>query len=319
MVYDSVIACVGNTPLVRLSRLCDRSDVCVMAKLEMLNPGGSVKDRTAKYMIESSLQDGALESGGHLIESSSGNLGVAAAIVAKHHGLSFTCVVDPKICSANLTLLRLLGANVAMVCERDDTGGYLQARLRRVQELLDSEPGAVWLNQYANEANWRAHYETTAAEIISDLRSPPDCLVAAVSTTGTIMGIARRLKEERGSTRVVAVDAVGSAVFGSPAQARHVPGLGSGIVPAILDSTLIDEVMTVSSDEAVVAAHELVGTEGIFAGGSAGAVIAAVKRIVPEASSGYTIVAVLADRGERYLDNVYNTEWHGGRESDPRG
>ncbi len=308
MLYQSAIDCIGDTPLVRLSRLRGSGDVCIMAKLEMLNPGGSIKDRAAKYMIEQGMRDGVIQPNSHVIESSSGNFGIAAAMVAKHYELKFTCVVDPKICGANLAMLRLLGAGVEMVYESDDAGGYLKTRLARVRELLGTVPRAVWLNQYANNANWRAHYEGIAEEIIRDVGLPPDCVVVAVSTGGTIMGIGRRLKECYHNVRVIAVDVYGSVIFGSPAGARDLPGIGSSVVPEILDRTVIDEVVYVTSEEAIAGALELLNAESIFAGGSSGAVIAAIKLIAPKLPVGYRIVTVLPDRGERYLDSLYLTQ-----------
>jgi 2,3-diaminopropionate biosynthesis protein SbnA len=304
MLFESAIACVGDTPLVRLTHLWG-GRINVTAKLEMLNPGGSIKDRTAKYMIEQGFEEGTIDSSSHLVESSSGNFGVAVAIVAKHYGLRFTCVVDPKICDANLTFLRLLGTEVEVVSERDDTGGYLKTRLARVRELCASDPNAVSLNQYANDANWRAHYLGIANEIVRDLPEPPDYVVVAVSTSGTIVGIARRLTEMYPAIKVIAVDVWGSAVFGSPARERFLPGIGSSVVPEILDRSLIDEVVLVTDQEAVDAAHELLEGEGVLAGASSGAVVAAINQIASRLPSGCSVVTVFPDRGERYLETVY--------------
>jgi N-(2-amino-2-carboxyethyl)-L-glutamate synthase len=305
MPFDSVLECVGNTPLVRLHALAGNSDVEILAKLEMLNPSGSLKDRTAKFMIERGMEDGTIKADTHLVESSSGNFAIAAAVAAKVHQLEFTCVVDPKICDANLKILELLDTTVSMVDEKDDTGGYLKTRLARVEVLLQRIDGAVWMNQYVNEANWRAHYDGIAGEIISEVEDPPDCAVIAVSTSGTIMGIARRLSEVYPSIKVVAVDVHGSVIFGGPGRERFLPGIGSSIEPAILDRSLIDDVIWVSDAEAIDGAHELLATEGILAGGSSGAVVAAIKRVAATAPTGYRIVTVFPDRGERYFDTVF--------------
>ena len=309
MVHDSVLDAIGHTPLVRLRRLFPAPPPATLAKLELLNPGGSVKDRPARFMVEQALESRAIDRDTHLVESSSGNLGVAVAMVAKAHGLEFTCVVDPKACPANVDLIRRLGANIVRVTEPDDYGGYLKSRLERVGELLDELPNAYWINQYGNELNWQAHYRWTAQEILDDLDAPVDHLVLAVSTTGTVMGIGRRLREAFPGLRVVAVDAHGSAIFGDEPAARELPGLGSSIVPDLLDPHVVDEVVHVTDAEAAQGCLELVETEGIFAGGSSGAIVAALQRLLPDLSPESRVVTILPDRGERYLDTVYDAEW----------
>jgi len=230
-------------------------------------------------------------------------------MVAKAHGLEFTCVVDPKACPANVALIRRLGANIVRVTEPDDHGGYLKSRLERVGQLLDELPNAYWINQYGNELNWQAHYRWTAQEILDDLDAPVDHLVLAVSTTGTAMGIGRRLREAFPGLRVVAVDAHGSAIFGDEPAPRELPGLGSSIVPDLLDPHEVDEVVRVTDAEAAQGCLDLVETEGIFAGGSSGAVVAALRRLLPDLSPASRVVTILPDRGERYLDTVYDAQW----------
>lgn len=309
MIHESVVSCIGATPLVRLSRCFPEEDVEVVAKLEFLNPGGSVKDRPARQIVEHALQAGAVQPGGHLIESTSGNFGVALAMVARVHRLRFTAVVDPKITSANRRLLGVLGARVEVVSTPDQRGGFLESRLRRVRELLDRSPEALWINQYANELNTRAHYETTGAEIIADVGRKVDCLVAAVSTTGTILGLARRLRAEGAEPQVVAVDAVGSVIFGGRPGPREVPGIGSSRVPELLVEAEIDRVVYVTDREAALACRELVSAEGILAGGSSGAVVAAIRKLLPTIDAPARILTLLPDRGERYLDTVYDDAW----------
>ncbi|HVW31123.1 MAG TPA: pyridoxal-phosphate dependent enzyme, partial [Acidimicrobiia bacterium] len=193
MLYSSVVACVGRTPLVELARQFPPPGPTVIAKLELMNPSGSMKDRSAAYIVEAGLADGTITRATHLIESSSGNFGIALATAARVHDLAFTCVIDPKTTPANLRVLQSLGADVELVTEPDAHGCYLDARLRRVAELCRADDRALWVNQYANERNWLAHYHTTAAEILADLDRPIDALVVPVSTTGTILGLARRL------------------------------------------------------------------------------------------------------------------------------
>jgi cysteine synthase A len=309
MVYSSVVACVGRTPLVELRRQFPPPGPTVIAKLELMNPSGSMKDRSAAFIVEQGLADGTITAASHLIESSSGNFGIALATAARVHRLEFTCVVDPKTTPANLRILNCLGAHVEIVTEPDEHGCYLGARLRRVAELCREGPDMVWINQYANERNWQAHYHGTAGEILADLDRPIDCLVVPVSTTGTILGLARRLRTAFPALRVVAVDAAGSVIFGGPAGPRHVPGLGAGRRPELLAPAEIDEVVSVSDREAVAGCRELAISEGIVAGGSSGAVVAAIGRLRPRLPAQWQVLTVLPDRGDRYLDQVYDDAW----------
>ena len=311
MVYRSVLACVGRTPLVELSRQFPPPGATVIAKLELMNPSGSMKDRSAAFIVERGLADGTIAPTSHLIESSSGNFGIALATAARVHDLAFTCVVDPKTTPANLRVLTSLGANVEIVTEPDQHGCYLDARLRRVAELCREGPEMVWINQYANERNWQAHYHGTAAEILADLDRPLDCLVVPVSTTGTILGLARRLRLAFPALRVVAVDAAGSVIFGGPPGPRHVPGLGAGRIPELLAPAEIDEVISISDRDAVAGCRQLAVSEGILAGGSSGAVVAAIARRRPRLPAEWQLLTVLADRGDRYLDQVYDDAWLG--------
>ncbi|PXY37196.1 2,3-diaminopropionate biosynthesis protein SbnA [Prauserella coralliicola] len=314
-VGESVFDCVGNTPVVALRRLFPERDAEVVAKLELLNPSGSMKDRSARYIVESGLRDGSIRPGARLIESSSGNFGIALAVAARVHGLRFTCVVDPKTTTANLALLHRLGAEVELVSDVDDAGGYLQSRLRRVRELLARTPGAVWVNQYANDRNWQAFYHGTGAELTEQLVRPPDYLFAAVSTTGSILGCSRRLRERFPALRVVAVDAVGSVIFGGAPGSREIPGIGSSRVPELCSPQEIDQVVHVDDVDAAHGCRELLATEGIFAGGSTGSVVAAIRRTLPSLPRPCRVVAIFPDRGDRYLDLVYDDEWLAAAES----
>lgn len=308
-VRESVFDCVGNTPVVALRRLFPQAGVEVLAKLELMNPGGSMKDRSARYIVEAGLEDGSLPRGGTIVESSSGNFGIALATAARVHGLRFVCVIDPKTTTANVAILRQLGARVEIVSEPDEAGGYLHTRIRRVGELLAEIPGAVWINQYATHRNWQAHYHGAGAELAEQLVDPPGYLFAAVSTTGSILGLARRLRERFGELRVVAVDAIGSVIFGGDAGPRDIPGIGSSRVPELCRPEEIDDVVYVDDVDAAHGCRDLLGTEGIFAGGSSGAVVAALHRTLPSLPRPCRVLAIFPDRGDRYLDLVYDDDW----------
>ncbi|HET8845522.1 MAG TPA: 2,3-diaminopropionate biosynthesis protein SbnA, partial [Ktedonobacteraceae bacterium] len=251
----------------------------------------------------------------HLIESSSGNLGIALAMVAQVYGLSFTCVVDPKIAPTNLRILKQFQANIEMVTTPDDQHGYLKTRIRRVQELLARIPSSRWINQYANQLNWQAHYRTTGSEICEQMDRAPDCLVVAVSTTGTILGLARRLREVYPHLHVVAVDAVGSVIFGGPAGPRNIPGIGASRVPELLCKDDIDEVIYVDEHETLQGCRDLVVREGIFAGGSSGSIVAALRKLLPTLPRRYRVITLFPDRGERYLDTIYDEAWAAAHQS----
>jgi 2,3-diaminopropionate biosynthesis protein SbnA len=306
-ISSSIVDCVGQTPLVHLKRLF--ADRKVYAKLEMMNPGGSMKDRPARYIIERGLRDGTFHEGTHLIESTSGNLGIGLAMAAKIYGLKFSCVVDPKITPTNLKILKQFGAQIEMVTEKDEYGSYLHTRIRRVKELLETIPNAYWINQYANAWNWQAYYHSVGREIIEQVDGPVDYLICAVSTTGSILGCSRRVREKFPHVKVIAVDAVGSVIFGAPPAPRELPGIGASRVPELVSPGEIDEVVYVDDLESAQGCRDLLAHEGIFAGGSSGSVIAAIRKIIHVIPPHSRIVTVLPDRGDRYLDSVYDDQW----------
>jgi len=309
MILHSILNGIGETPLVRLSRLFRNSPCEVLAKLEMLNPGGSVKDRPARYIIERGLAEGTIQPDSHIIESSSGNLAIALAMACRIHGLHFTAVVDPKISPINLKIIQCYGGNIELVTEKDSQNGYLETRIERVKHLLREQPDAVWINQYANERNWQSHYHGEGEEILKSLDRPVDYLVLGVSTSGTVHGISRRLREAWPDLKVVAVDAVGSVLFGTPPYPRELPGIGASRIPELLQRGEIDQAIHIDDYESALACRELVKHEGIFAGGSSGSVISAIQRLARQTPHGARILTVLPDRGERYLDSVYDDEW----------
>lgn len=309
MILHSILNGIGETPIVRLSRLFRDSRCEVLAKLELFNPGGSVKDRPARYIVERGLAEGSIRPNSHLVESSSGNLAIALAMVCRIHGLRFTAVVDPKISPINLRIIQCYGGNIELVTEKDRQGGYLETRIERVKHMLRELPDAVWINQYANERNWQSHYHGEGEEVLRHLDRPVDYLVLGVSTSGTLHGIARRLREAWPNLKVVAVDAAGSVLFGSPPYPRDLPGIGASRVPELLKRDEIGQVIHIDDYESAVACRELVKHEGIFAGGSSGSVIAAIQRLSARLQHAARILTILPDRGERYLDTVYDDEW----------
>jgi 2,3-diaminopropionate biosynthesis protein SbnA len=277
-------------------------------KCDGFNFAGSIKIQPAVAMIAAAERQGALGPGSVLIESSSGNLGVAVAVVAAAKGLRFVCVTDPNCNPTTVKIMRALGAEVAVVAEPDATGGFLAARKAEVRRRCAGDPAYLWLNQYENEANWIAHYEGTAAFI--DKRFPTlDTLFVGVGTGGTLMGCLRYFNEHRPRVRVIAVDSVGSVSFSGPAGRRHIPGLGASTPMPLIDESLVDEVLRVPEIDTVRTCRQL-AARGLLLGGSSGTVISAATRWLTEhAGSVGTAVAIAPDLGERYIDTVYDDAW----------
>jgi len=307
-----ILSTIGSTPLVELERLSVELDLRVHAKVEKFNPGGSIKDRTAVSMLLDKLYTGELDPARSVVvESSSGNLAIGLAQICRYFGLRFVCVVDAKTTAHNLNILRAYGADVEVVTEPDpDTGELLPARLRRVRELVATLPHAFWPNQYANPRNPRAH-EQTMREIVTALDDAVDHVFCPVGTTGTLQGCARYARRHGLRTRIVAVDAVGSALFdpAPPHVARMIPGHGASVRPAILDPAAPHEIMHVTDLDCVVGCRTLMAREAILAGGSSGAAVTALRRLAPSLPRGSTCVLVLPDGGDRYLDTVYSDAW----------
>ncbi|MDQ1288116.1 MAG: N-(2-amino-2-carboxyethyl)-L-glutamate synthase [Actinomycetota bacterium] len=277
-------------------------------KCEGLNFAGSIKLRAAAGMVSAGERDGSIRPGMTLIESSSGNMGVALSIVAADRGYSFVCVTDSRCTTTSQRLMSLMGTRVEVISEPHPTRGLLGARLDRVAALCEL-PGHVWLNQYLNPANWGTHYRTTAPEIA---RGFPDLAVLFVGagTTGTLMGCARYFREHRPDTTIVGIDSVGSVNFGGPPSTRHIPGLGAGVRPPILDLTVMDDMLYVPEADTVRTCRKL-ARHGYLFGGSTGTVVSGATRWMaahPE-FAGKPTVAISPDPGERYLDNVYDDEW----------
>jgi cysteine synthase A len=226
---ESVLSAIGNTPMVRLKRLFPFANLKLYAKLEMLNPGGSIKDRVAFNVIRRGIESGEITPNSTVIESSSGNMGIGLAQACSLYGLRFICVVDPKTTEQNIRLLKTYGAEVDCVTEPDPhSGEFLRARINRVQRLLSALPNSFWPNQYANLSNSGAHY-WTMREIDLDLAGEVDYLFCATSTCGTLRGCAEYIRFNNLRTKIVAVDAVGSVIFGGPPAKRLIPGHGAGV------------------------------------------------------------------------------------------
>ncbi|PYS90387.1 MAG: 2,3-diaminopropionate biosynthesis protein SbnA [Acidobacteria bacterium] len=308
-VREGVLLAIGNTPLVRLKRVCKDIKFNLYAKLEMLNPGGSIKDRTAISILEQGIRTGLVNRNTVIIESSSGNMGVGLAQACSFHGLKFICVVDAKTTAQNTRILRAYGAEIVCIDEPDpETGEYLKARIDRVEYLLRTVKNSFWPNQYANVYNPRAHHRTMH-EITTTLGGRLDYLFCATSTCGTLRGCAEYVKQNKLPTKIIAVDAVGSVIFGGQKAKRLIPGHGAAITPPLFQSDLAHQVVHVTDLDCVVGCRRLARCEAILAGGSSGAVITAVTMMSDQIPRDAMCGIILPDRGERYLDTIYSNQW----------
>jgi N-(2-amino-2-carboxyethyl)-L-glutamate synthase len=279
-------------------------------KCEGFNFAGSIKLKTATEMVEAAERDGALKPGSILVESSSGNLGVALSMIAASRGYRFLCVTDSRCNRATTRMMEALGADVHVIPDSaaDAPGGLLGARVEYVQQVCASDERCVWLNQYRNPANWQAHYRRTAPEIVRQFPRL-DVLFVGAGTTGTLMGCARFLREWHRPVRIVAVDSVGSVTFGGAPRRRLIPGLGTSVRPPLLDESYVDEVVHVEEADTIRACHDL-AARGFLFGGSTGTVVSgALAWLAEHGSRDLTAVAIAPDLGERYLETVYRPDW----------
>jgi cysteine synthase A len=307
---EGVLAAVGGTPLVELRRIYPRLDVRLFAKLESLNPGGSIKDRPALEILEEAIWNGDVGPDTVIVESSSGNMGIGLAQACACYGLRLICVVDAKASRQNVRILEVYGAEIDYVPEPDpETGEFLQARLKRVQQILGEIDGAFWPNQYANTHNAGSHARTTMQEVATQLGGKVDFVFCATSTCGTVRGCGEYVRKNGLLTRVVAVDALGSLIFSDQKGPRFLPGMGAGLRPPLCDLEFIDDCVHVSDLECIAGCRRLVRREGILAGASSGGLVTAVSKIRDKIPAGSTCVVILPDRGERYLDTVYSDKW----------
>jgi 2,3-diaminopropionate biosynthesis protein SbnA len=297
---------VRDTPVVPLSH----PTVDLYTKLEFMNGVGSIKDRPALWVLKRAIERGEIRQDTIIVESSSGNFACALATFCQILKLKFIPVIDPLILPVYECYLRAHCEDVAKVEERDESGSYLKARLRKVQSILHDTPNSYWTNQYENLDGMAAHYELTAPEIY---RAVPelDYIFLGVSSGGTIAGVSRRLKEHSNKIRVIAVDAEGSVIFGQPPKKRSIPGIGSSISPGLVKQALIDEVIIVPEIDAVNACHTLLRKYGLFVGGSTGTVYSAIESYfeTKQFSGRPKVLFLCCDKGTAYLHTVYDPNW----------
>ncbi len=306
--YDNILECIGNTPLVRLVRLGAGLPPPIYAKIEMVNPGGSIKDRVAVAMIEQAERDGLLRPGGTIIEATSGNTGVGLAMAAAVKGYRCIFIMPDKMSGEKINLLKAYGAEVVITptsAETNSPEGYGGVAAR----LLNEIPNSWQPNQFANLVNPQYHYENTGPEIWQATKGKVTCFVAGVGTGGTISGVGKFLKEKNAKIRIIGADPEGSILSGDTPKSWAVEGIGEDFVPKTFNSQVVDEWVRVSDYESFKVARDMSRLEGILVGGSCGTCIAAALKYAARLTKDDLVVALSPDTGQNYLSKIYNDEW----------
>ncbi|WPQ62331.1 pyridoxal-phosphate dependent enzyme [Chitinophaga sancti] len=296
---------IGHTRLHKL----DYTYGHLYTKLENLNFFGSIKDRPAFYILRKALEQGIIDSQTTVIESTSGNFGIALASICKALDMKFIAVVDPNITSEKEHIMRLKGAEIIKVTEKDKTGGYLLNRIQCVKEYLVTHANAYQPNQYENPDNYMSYYYTLGEEIANSIPSL-DYAFISVSTGGTITGLSNKLKEQYKNIKIIAVDIEGSMVFSNIPAARKIPGIGASLRTGFYDQAIIDDFIILSQSDIIKGCYDLLHHHHLFLGGSAGAAFAAADRFLRQrGKTGVNAIFISPDAGNSYIDTIYNPEW----------
>ncbi|OJX95743.1 MAG: cysteine synthase A [Micrococcales bacterium 73-15] len=301
-IYDDVTKLVGNTPLVRLNRLTEGAKATVLAKLEFYNPANSVKDRIGVAIVDAAEASGELQPGGTIVEATSGNTGIALAMVGAARGYDVVLTMPSSMSKERRALLRAFGAELVLT----DPAGGMKGAVEAANEIAAQRPGAVLARQFANEANPEIHRRTTAEEIWNDTDGDVDIVVAGIGTGGTITGIGQVLKARKPEIEIVAVEPAESPILNGGQPGPHkIQGIGANFVPEILDTSVYDEVIDVDAERAVELARRAAAEEGLLVGISSGAAISAALELANrDENAGKTIVVIIPSFGERYLSTV---------------
>lgn len=295
-VYMDIHDMIGNTPVIKLNNLGVKKGVNIYAKLELMNPAGSVKDRVGAYMIKDAEERGLLKPGGTIVDATAGNTGIGIALAALNKGYRIIFTVPEKFSVEKQKLMAALGAEIVHTPREE---GMLGAD-RKADEIIAGIPGAISLKQFNNPANPRAHYETTGPEIYSQLDGQIDYFVAGAGSGGTFSGVARYLKEQNPQIQGILADPIGSIIGGGEHKDYDIEGIGNDFIAETMDINLVDKVIKVSDTEAFETARLLAKREGIIAGSSSGAALAATLKLAEQIESG-NIVTLFPDRGDRYI------------------
>ncbi|WP_406637772.1 cysteine synthase A [Pseudarthrobacter quantipunctorum] len=301
-IYDDVTQLVGGTPLVKLNRLSEGLDATVAVKLEFYNPANSVKDRIGVAIVDAAEKSGALKPGGTIVEGTSGNTGIALAMVGAARGYKVILTMPETMSTERRVMLRAFGAEIVLTPGSEGMRGAVE----KAQEIVANTENSIWAQQFANEANPEIHRTTTAEEIWADTDGAVDIFVAGVGTGGTVTGVGQVLKERKPGVQIVAIEPKDSAILNGGAPGPHkIQGIGANFVPEILDTNVYDEVLDATLEDSVRVARELGVKEGILGGISSGAIVWGALELAkrPE-NTGKLIVAIVCDFGERYISTV---------------
>jgi cysteine synthase A len=296
-VADDITDLVGQTPMLRLRRLAPENGADVFAKLEYLNPGGSVKDRAAIGIIQRAEKQGTLKAGGVIVEATAGNTGIGLALIGVNRGYKVALFVPERFSEEKIKIMRALGADVTRT--PDDEG--MQGAIRRAQEYVNETPGSFMAGQFENPANPDYHYRTTAEEVFEQMEGRLDAVVLGSGTAGTFTGVSRYMKEKLPRVLTVAVETEGSVLGGGPPGKHKVEGIGASFIPKNFDSSVCDEILKVSDNDAFATVNLLAASEGVFSGSSGGAAVFAALQIAKRLGAGKRVVTVIPDSAERYL------------------
>jgi cysteine synthase A len=296
-VADDITQLVGATPMLQLKRLVPVGSADVFAKLEYLNPGGSVKDRAAIGIIRRAEQDGALRAGGTIVEATAGNTGIGLALIGVNRGYKVRLFVPENFSEEKVIIMRALGAQVTRTPDAEG----MQGAIDRAKKLVANDPMAFMAGQFENPANPDYHYQTTAHEIFEQMQGRIDGVALGCGTCGTFSGVARYLKEKLPGVLAYAVETQGSVLGGGQPGPHKVEGIGASFIPKTFDASVCDEVLMVTDDEAFGAVKELAAKEGVLAGSSGGAAVFAALRVAKELGAGKRVVTIVPDSAERYL------------------
>lgn len=301
--FEMIKKAIGKCPMILLE---NELPVNIYTKLEFLNFTGSIKIWPAYYILLEAVKNGQINQNTTIIESSSGNFAIALATICKKLNLKFIPVIDPNINAYYRDQLEVLSSEVVMVYKRDESGGFLLSRLEKVKELMTVNEDSFWPNQYGNINSYIAHYNGIGAELAKS-GTRLDYAFISVSSGGTITGVSRRLKEEFPNIQIIAVDIEGSVIFGQAPKKRTIPGIGSSIVPPILEHAVIDEVVIVSEEDSKIGCHRLLEEYGIFAGGSSGTAYHAISQYFKnrDIDNKLNVVFICADNGGAYINSIY--------------